>query len=236
MKYCVTADFLKKKKRKRAIRILAVCLILALICVFLLDLIFRETIKGYPLSVASATIQKMMDDAMSDVLSDAATPNMSEIDRVVYDENETVVSIEVDTHSLNKVKTDFVRRANERFFENGDFFIIKVPLGTLFENEFLMGRGPKIPFRLQPSANFVTAFKSDFTAAGINNTLHTVSLEVSTDIFLLTPWDKKTSRVKTNYILSQTLIAGKVPDAYTNVENAGDELTNDLFDHKADSE
>ena len=207
-----------------------------IILFFCLDGYVRKIIKDYPLSVASVTIQNIMDGAMSDVLSNSASPDMSRIDSVVYDDNNSVVSVEVDTKSLNTVKTAFVKRVKDIIAEKGEYFTVEIPIGTLIGNEYTMGRGPKIPFKLQTSANYKTSLKSEFEDAGVNNTLHTIYLNVDTEIYLLIPWDKTSKTVKTNYILAQTVISGKVPDAYTNVDNSNEDLTNDLFDYRAEVE
>jgi sporulation protein YunB len=207
--------------------------IVVLLCI---DVYVRSIIRGYPMSVAAATVQNLMDSAMSEVLSDDSSPNMSQIDKVLYDENKNVMSIEVDTNSLNKIKTSFVGKFNGVVREKGEFFTVKIPVGTLMGNEYTLGRGPEIPFKLQFSSNCKTALDNSFEDAGINNTLHTVSLNVETDIYIVIPWDKAVKTVKTNFIIAQTLISGKVPEAYTNVFDSSGDITDDLFNFRAEAE
>jgi hypothetical protein len=99
-----------------------------------------------------------------------------------------------------------------------------------------LGRGPELPFKLQFSANYKTSTQNKFEEAGINNTLHTIFLDVETDVYVVIPWDKASKTVKTNFILAQTLISGKVPEAYTNVFGSGAELTDDLFNFRAEAD
>ena len=234
MKYCVTESFVKRKRRKKIFTNLFVCLFVFILVIFCFNRYAKDIIRDYPLTVATTTIQSFMERAMGDVLSDKNLPDMSKISKVIYDDSKAVSSIEVDTNALNLVKTSFIKRMEENLSKQGEFFTVKVPLGSLIGNEYTLGRGPKIPFKLQASANYRSSFESKFEAAGVNNTLHTIYLNVETEVYLLIPWDKVSKTVKTNYILSQTVISGKVPDAYTNVLNSNEELTNDLFDYRAE--
>ena len=51
---------------------------------------------------------------------------------------------------------------------------ISVPLGTLSGITFFGGVGPNITVRCIPVGSVNVSFKSVFTAAGINNTLHSI--------------------------------------------------------------
>ncbi len=234
MRYCVTESFAKKKRRKKFLVNFSVCLFIFIAFIFCFNRYAKDIIGNYPLTIATSIIQNFMEKAMGEVLSDEDIPDMSKISEVVYDESLAVSSIEVDTNALNLVKTSFIKQMEENLSKQGEFFTVKVPLGSLIGNEYTLGRGPKIPFKLQASANYRSSFESKFEAAGVNNTLHTIYLNVETEVYLLIPWDKVSKTVKTNYILSQTVISGKVPDAYTNVLNSNEELTNDLFDYRAE--
>ena len=234
MKCCISAESKGRKKYKKIFAGFTVLLVGVIAFLLLADGYVRSLIRGYPLSVASATVQGILDDAMSNLLAEKSTPDMSEIDKVVYDQNDNVMSIKVDTASVNYVKTEFLKRFKNIMSKKGEYFTVKIPIGTLIGDEYTMGRGPKIPFKIQFSANCKTSLKSDFSEAGINNTLHTIYLNIETYIFVVIPWDSVGKTVKTNYIIAQTVIAGKVPEAYTNVVDANGSLVDDLFDFDAE--
>lgn len=209
-------------------------LIGTLILLICADGIIRSIIRGYPMSVASGVVLELMDSAMADILKSDDIPDMSEIDGVIYSDNDTVNSITVDTETLNNVKTSFVSALKNHFKNYGKYITVSVPIGTLMGNEYTLGRGPNISFKLQFSATVTTSLKSDFSEAGINNTQHTIYMNVCCDLFLIIPWGHESRSVKTDYILAQTIISGRVPEAYTNVYDGAGDIVDDLFNYGAE--
>lgn len=185
------------------------------------------------MSVATGVVQNLMDTAMEEALEGENTPDMSNIDKVVYDGGQNVMSIQVDTFALNKVKTEFVSELKEVMDSYGEYVNIRVPIGTLIGNEYTLGRGPKVNFKLQFSTTFHTSLQSEFAEAGINNTQHSIYMNVACDLFIIIPWGNVSKTVNTNYIVAQTIISGKVPEAFTNVFDANGEVTDDLFNYGA---
>ena len=185
------------------------------------------------MSVATGVVQNLMDTAMEETLEDENTPDMSNIDKVVYDGGQNVMSIQVDTFALNKVKTEFVSELKDVMDSYGEYVNIRVPIGTLIGNEYTLGRGPKVNFKLQFSTTFHTSLQSEFAEAGINNTQHSIYMNVACDLFIIIPWGNVSKTVNTNYIVAQTIISGKVPEAFTNVFDANGEVTDDLFNYGA---
>ena len=103
----------------------------SIILLMIADSYIRRVIREYPMSVATGVVQNLLDSAMETVLSDSNMPNMSEIDRVIYDGGQNVMSIQVDTAALNRVKTAFVSKLKRVIYDYVDYITIKVPIGTL---------------------------------------------------------------------------------------------------------
>ena len=87
---------------------------------------------------------------------------------------------------------------------------------------------------MQFTCTVSTDLKSNFIATGVNNTLHTMELYVTTNIYIIIPWGHNCKSVTTKYILSETVIVGDVPEAFTNINGANDEITDDIVDHGAE--
>jgi hypothetical protein len=54
--------------------------------------------------------------------------------------------------------------------------------------------------------------------AGINQTKHQINLEVIVDIDILIPWETESAQVITEVMIADTIIVGKVPETYLNME------------------
>ncbi len=55
---------------------------------------------------------------------------------------------------------------------------------------------------------------SSLTSAGINQTLHTVSLEVTASVEIVLPSGPRDVSTVTDVLLCESVIVGKVPDAF----------------------
>lgn len=196
------------------------------------DGVIRHIIRGYPMSVATGVMLEMMDRAMENVLDDNL-PNPNAIDKVKYGTDGMVLAVETNTSDLNGVKTAFSNELSKLLNEYGNTITVQVPLGTLIGNEYTIGRGPEIKFKLRYSWTVRTDLNSTFYEAGINNTLHSIEMNVTNTIFIIIPWGNSVKDVNTKYILAETIIVGKVPDAYTGVYDGSGEIVDDIFDHQA---
>lgn len=232
MKYCCQKTkkrFFVPKKFKIGLTFLLLGILLLLI---IADGVIRSVISNYPMNISTGIITKMMDTAMNTTLSDANI-SPSAVDNVIYDKNGKILSIETDTTKLIKIKTEFTKAFNSLLKEHGNIVEICVPIGTLIGHEYTIGRGPKVSFKLQFACTVNTELKSYFSDAGVNNTLHTMELQVTNHIYVIIPWGHNSQTVSTKYIVSETVIVGDVPEAFTNINGADDEITDDIVDHGA---
>ena len=153
---------------------------------------------------------------------------------VAYDENGNVVSIESDMVRINQLKAGITQRVQESLNRLSQQ-PIPIPLGTLVGSQLLTGRGPEVDFILQPIGYPEVEIASEFTEAGINQTLHQVMLQVRTEVNGLVPGCMVGAEITTNYCIAETIIVGTIPDAYTKVyDGYGNDLSSTLFDHRAE--
>ena len=80
---------------------------------------------------------------------------------------------------------------------------IEIPLGAFTGIEALAGFGPPVAIELIPVAVVTCRFASDFGSAGINQTRHSVYLEVTAEISVVLPGRK------TNFSTSSEVLIAK---------------------------
>ena len=95
---------------------------------------------------------------------------------------------------------------------------VEIPIGNLSGVSLLMGRGPKIPVRIIVLTSSRVEFNNSIVTAGINQTKHQINLEVIVDIDILVPWETVNSQVVTEILIADTIVVGKVPDTYLNMQ------------------
>lgn len=130
---------------------------------------------------------------------------------------------------MNEIISDVAVRIQENLdeIESEDLYI---RLGTFTGSKILAGRGPKVPIRISSIGNVETDFKSEFTSAGINQTLHRVFLEVKCRVSILTPFNTIEEEIVNQVILAENIIVGKIPQSYYNLEGMKQEQAVDVIE------
>jgi len=199
--------------RKKGICVLVVFLTFLII---LLSAFFYtdKNLRLIILEMSESKIGTLMSDCANTAVNRAVKENgikYDDIVRVTRDANNNITSIQTDIIKLNEIRTEIDYLFSEEMNRQPEIFL-SIPIGTIIGNEYTVGRGPKINFRLDLSVNTSTDYTSKFYAAGINQTLHQICVEVSGTAYLLSPWYKTSIDFETSYIVAETVITGIVPE------------------------
>ena len=95
---------------------------------------------------------------------------------------------------------------------------VYIPAGNLTGVSLLMGRGPSVPVRIIMLTSSRVELGDSVITAGINQTKHQICLNVIVDVDILIPWGTESTQVVTEVMIADTLVVGKVPDTYLNVQ------------------
>ncbi len=139
-----------------------------------------------------------------------------------------VTSLEIDVYKVNYFKS---RISNEtaKLVDSKEYYETAIPIGTFFGNTFTAGLGPRLRFKMQLTATAFVDFKHEFKAAGINQVLHIITVEIKISGSLIIAGYNKGINTKTSAIVAQTVIVGKSPDAFTNVIESEQDNTGGLI-------
>lgn len=129
---------------------------------------------------------------------------------IVRNNNGAITSIEINTAGANLFKTDLAK-AVKNSLDNKQ---ISIPLGNVFNNLFLIGRGPKIPIRLNTFGFTTAEISGQFVSGGINQTKHSVFITVETEVSVVLPYKVQSVKVKSQVPVVETVIVGNVPSLY----------------------
>ncbi len=147
---------------------------------------------------------------------------------------EGVAGIETDIAALSSVRTSAVETLN-KLMNDPKSMIFSVPLGSLTGSAVLMGRGIPITIRLVPIGDITADIRTEFIESGINQTLHKISMRVRVSVNVIAAGEIIKLELAADVTLAETVIVGKVPDAYTAINRfeIDEEEENDLNDYAA---
>ena len=133
------------------------------------------------------------------------------------DNDGNITMIKSNVIQINEIISDVAVKIqnsiNERGKEN-----IKITIGSFTGSKLLSGRGPGIPIKISSIGNVETDLRSEFSAQGINQTLHRVYLQVDCEVSVLTPYNTISEKVSNQVLLIENVIVGKIPNTYYNLD------------------
>lgn len=171
-------------------------------------------------SVISGLAETQVRNATSDLINDAIDKQIEnaniQYDRIVYfekDLNGRITALKTNMSEVNRLKTDILNIINDEILAL-DTSDLGIPIGSLILPEFLSGKGPNIPVHILSIRNSDASFSSDFSEAGINQTLQQLNMEVSVDVAVLVLGQTNYFTVTSQVVVAETIIVGQVPDTF----------------------
>ena len=168
---------------------------------------------------ASTTVA--VNDAVFYTLSDSM--RYEDLVNIEYNAQGDVVGVSANALKINKIARDTasISQSNLKSLSlNG----IPIPLGALTGIEALAGIGPRIHFRIIPVSSVACDFSSVFESVGINQTKHSIYLNVIADISIVMPSRTENFAVTTEILIGEFVIVGKIPDTYLQTDIFGDNM------------
>ena len=192
---------------------------LVLLITVVLAVIFGTFRMQYRDAIRSLSHTQVM-NATSDLINDAIDQQIEagdiHYDRIVYfekDLNGRITALKTNMSEVNRLKTSTLNLINDEILAL-DTSDIGIPLGSLFVAEIFSGKGPIIPVEIISIRNSDAYFNSSFTQAGINQTLHQLSMSVLVDVSVLVLGEAASFTVTSEVVVAETIIVGDVPDTF----------------------
>lgn len=217
-------------KSRKNFKLIIILIFIVFVCVlFATDKLIRPIVTAAATNKAEIIINKAANDAVNKILNQTQI-RYDDISVITYDKDNLISSVQIDTVKLNSIKSS-VTNAIIKEVKKQEKTNVSIPLGTLLDNEYFLGRGPRVNFSLDLSVSATTDYKSVFKKAGINNTIHQIIIEVDSQYHIMLPWYQRREDYVTSFILAQTVIVGKVPDNFTSVFDDEGDIVGDIFDY-----
>ena len=190
--------------------------IIVLVIVIVGFVLFRIRFNDPIRALAQTQVTNTTSDLINDAIDRQIEIGNIQYDRMVYfekDLNGNITALKTNMSEVNRLKTNILNLINDEILalSTDD---LGVPLGNLFLPEVLSGRGPEIPVQILSIRNSDASFSSNFTQAGINQTLQQINMQVSVDVTVLVLGQTDSFTVSSQVIVAETIIVGDVPDTY----------------------
>ncbi len=143
-----------------------------------------------------------------------------DLDNIVilkYDSNGKIASLSTDTVAVNAAVSEIMRYLESELGKTD--INIEIPVGDIVGDALSLGKSTNILVQLNQYKATKAEMFSEFESAGINQTLHrlTLNLEIET-VVLLPGINTEKLTVELSLPVAETLIVGNTPDTYVNTD------------------
>lgn len=202
------------KRRRRHLKLkITITVIVALLV--LIVVLFLRNVTDVIISVSEATIRSVTTVAVNDAIYYTLNDNVRYEDLITikYDEEGNVSTITTDSLKINRIARDTAYLSQENLTAMSAEGI-EVPLGAFTGIEAVAGFGPTVHIEIIPIPNVECRFVSKFEEAGINQTKHSLYLEIVSDISIIMPQRTSNLASTIEVLVCESIINGKIPDVY----------------------
>ena len=202
----------KKRRRKKKLFVwLSFIAILAVI----LFVYFQRNVTRVLISISEATMRASTTIAVNDAVYYTLSDEMRYEDLVSVNRDDTgnIVSVGANALKINKIARD-TASISQSNLKNLSLNGIPIPLGALTGIEAFAGLGPSIYFRIIPVSSVACGFSSTFESVGINQTKHSIYLNVIADISIVMPSRTENFAVMTQVLVGECVLVGKIPETF----------------------
>lgn len=186
-------------------------------------LMLRSRYRDVIQELAQTQVKNTTSDLTNDAIARQIADGIIQYDRIVYFEKNLdgrITALKTNMSEVNRLKTDILNIINDEILAL-DTQDLGIPLGSLVIPEFFSGKGPMIPVHILAIRNSDATFSSNFTQAGINQTLHQLIMMVSVDVSVLVLGQTASFTITSEVVVAETVIVGDVPNTFLQTNASG---------------
>jgi sporulation protein YunB len=207
--------YIKKQFPKKKNRVIALFLVLIVLFggYFYYKFVVTEQIlqvcKDYSLKIATESINKSVLETLKDKIK------YSDLITIEKNANGNVSLMTVNSYKVNNLNREIslnITKNIEHSISQG----VPVPFFLFSGINLLSGYGPTIKYKAVFINKVESNFSSIFQTVGMNQTLHSIYIDISVEMVLEMPANSKKESCKGSVLVGETIIVGKVPDTYLN--------------------
>ncbi len=211
----------KKRKLKRRIAFVFVALALIGAIVFI-----HTNVTNVLKAIAEASMRSITTVAVNDAVYYTLSDKLRYEDLIAIerDGKGDIQAISSNAFQINRIARDTAYMSQENLnsmSQDG----VEVPLGALTGVSAWAGFGPKLHLKIIPISNVSCRFVSKFLDAGINQTKHSIYLEIVADISIIMPTGTSNFASLTEVLVAESVLLGKVPETFLQADLFGGGFT-----------
>lgn len=203
---------------RRSFAFFLIILILAVIMGIVMLKRITPSIKVACESRAKSVALGITNETVKEILKEAEHESLVNL---TYNTEGKIVGINADIVEMNRLSSEIASAIQDKL-TNLDDITIKIPVAKLLGLNIFSGYGPKIKIKLVPYGNTLAEFNTEFVSEGINQTRHTIYIDIASTVNVIIPFNVGAVTSVTRVTVAETVIVGDIPQTYYNIEGIKD--------------
>lgn len=197
--------------RKKLRRLISVLLVVVTLSAIYIELAVKAQLRDVIIREMRTVSETAVNMAVDGFLAENADVG-ERLTILRYNDNGAVTALSTDSAYINYVKSQITSSAQGYIDALSHDRGVSAHLGSFSGLVLLNNVGPVVSFAVGSSQTIACSFESTFEQAGINQTVHHITLTVAADVLVYNPFRiQKTIHTVTSYEIAQTVIVGTVP-------------------------
>ena len=174
------------------------------------------------LSVAEARLRAYAASAVNKAVFETLSDGVRYQDLVTVERGADgeIQALTANAPAINRIARQTAQRAQTLLQEKSEAGV-DIPLGAFTGISAWAGFGPEIEMHIIPVAAVTCSFSSAFTAAGVNQTRHSVYLQLETEMTVVLPAKRRGFVSRSEVLIAESVLVGDVPDVFLQGELFG---------------
>lgn len=162
-------------------------------------------------------VVRLINEAVYDQLGNGVA--YQQLINVSTDDNGRVTLMQPDTVKITRLVTSIARDLEEKL-GNMTRSDIDIPVGMLTGNVLLADKGPNLTLALLPLGSVYASIHDEFSEAGINQTKHSIMLDITVDMGIILPFQATFTEVIDSLPIVESVIVGPIPETYLSFDKS----------------
>lgn len=212
----------KRNKRidyRRIVRSVCVCWLALILILIGIDAAFSAPVCSLAHEAVEQRGAELINQAVFNGLAETNHDGITELQT----DAEGNSFLYIDATRLNSEASNIALEAQRLMRECGALGV-ELPIGSIMGLSLFTGKGAKLRIGFTPTGSVHPSLKATFTSAGVNQTEYCVYLTLKTKAKLVVAGRVSEVEFSQTALLFETLIVGRVPQAYTNIDSVDDAL------------
>ncbi len=203
----------KKRGKGKSFIALFLCIILLIGIIAYYKCFIVKRINKICIDYTNTYCALSVNEAMLTVLDDGV--NYSDLVIVDKNNNGEVVLMSANALKVNLLSQKIVSKTEENLSSRLDKGV-PIPFLVFLGFDMFKGYGKEIDYKSVFISSVECDFISDFKSVGINQTLHTISVNVKCKVKVESFLENEIKEFTSPFIISETVLVGNVPEVYLN--------------------